>query len=381
MKNFVNTLADLSKAGFAVKEVPIGNESCWLVFPPHSAIEWTKDNLIYRSSIWNSEGKAVSLSWKKFFNWNEKCDITPKPPNLDDCQLINKEDGSTLIVSIYEGHLVMRTRGTHDMIVLDNGYEKDFLLQKYTKFFSFIRSFDNTDCSYVFEWETPSNRIVIDYGQEPRLVLTGIIYHDDYSYADQDLLDGFAERMELERPKRYVFDTIKDLESGMKELRGIEGICVYFNDGQDIKKVKTAEYLMLHSVKFKLGYNALVDMIYENNRDIGAFKRLIVDQFDYESLTFVEPLIDRIYEIDATLKRDIRSAFELSMQLKHSNKKEFAELVLNGGIENLKEYSPFLFKWYDLAMNGDIFAADLFKNKGMLEKFKRMVITKALSDN
>lgn len=369
---FTCTLARLEKEGFAVKEFKLAGESCWLIFPPHNGIEWNEDNLIYRSSIWNSAGYPVSLSWKKFFNWDERCDLAPKPESLDDCELMDKIDGSTLIVSKYKGQLIMRTRGSTDMEMLDNGHEKAALIEKYDYFFEHLSEMENSR-SIVFEWVTPTNRIVLDYGDEPELILTGVIEHSDYSYVSQEELDEMAETFGFKRPKLYQFTSLGGLMRAMKEMKGIEGVCVYFNGGQDIKKVKTDEYLMLHSVKFKLGYKALVDMIYEENVRIEEFKDRIAKRFDHEGLTYVENLIDTIYDWDFSLKQQITWLYHgLIDNYCPVDRKAFAKIVFDGGDSWKTEVSAFLFKLYE-SDHKDIRIL-LMNNASLCEKFKKMIL-------
>lgn len=378
---FTDTLARLQEEGFAVKDFKVAGETCWLIFPPHTGIEWNEDNLIYRSSVWNSQGYPISLSWKKFFNWDERCDLEPKPASLDGCELIDKIDGSTLLASMYKGQLILRTRGSTDISALDNGFEREAILYKYRDFFDKFTMLESTDCTFVFEWTTPSNKIVLDYGSELQLFLTGIINHKDYSYINQSILDQCAEFFGFNRSKTYKFDTLNDLQKAMKDLKGIEGICVYFDNGQRIKKVKTDEYLMLHSVKFKLGYKALIDMIYEENVKLEEFKKRIEERFDHEALTFVENLINEIYEADGYLKARIEWYYEqcidkldnvlFESEEDLNERKAFADVVFNQ--IRCGEYGGFMFKMFDIGRHVGVRQV-LMSHESLCVKFKKMVL-------
>lgn len=374
--NFADTRTRLASEGFAVKDCLIGGEKCWLIFPPNMGVEWNKDNLIYRSGIWTDLGNPVSLSWKKFFNWEEKCELAPKPKTLEECELISKEDGSTLLISKFNGELIMRTRGSSDMALLDNGYEKPILIEMYPKLFKYLEKFNNTGCTYVFEWETPSNRIVIDYGDTPRLVYTGQIWHDNYSYTSQDLLDSTAKLFNIPRPKVYNFNTFDSLFNAMKEMKGIEGICCYYNEGQDIKKLKTEEYLMLHNVKNKIGYKALIDMIYEENVEIDEFKAYIEKRFEHEGLLFINDFIENIYKFDFLIKERIDKDFQYIMNnFNPQNKKDFAAIVLND--DRYIKYSPYLFKLFE-SKESNINQV-LKESLTLTEKFKKNILEYATS--
>ncbi len=183
-------LSTIDPESFMVHQHFVGEHPVLLVQPIHLGSKWTKDNLIFRSSVWDMEGNLVSASWKKFANFGEKPDVFDVPVSLDGTSAMEKIDGSTLIVSKYKGHLITRTRGTVDTSKLDNGYEVDFLKDKYPKVFS--DTLLDTH-SLVFEWTSPTNRVVIDYGSEPLLYLTGIICHANYSYVpSQQVLDDLA---------------------------------------------------------------------------------------------------------------------------------------------------------------------------------------------
>ena len=129
----------------------IAGEKCFLVCPKDFGVQWNKDNLIFRSSIWNEQGEPVSLSFKKFFNWEEQKELVPFPSSTKNCSLIEKKDGSLLIISKYKNQIIHRTRGTFDASNLENGHEIEFLKQKYPKVFNsdFIGTFDaKSSCEY-----------------------------------------------------------------------------------------------------------------------------------------------------------------------------------------------------------------------------------------
>ena len=115
---------------FIYRPVTIAGDECVLIIPNHIGVKWTKQNLMFRSSIWKINSEAdwtpVSLSFKKFFNWDEQPDLDYTPFSLaanGGCQILEKCDGSTLIVSKYKGELIIRTRGTADASFMENGHE------------------------------------------------------------------------------------------------------------------------------------------------------------------------------------------------------------------------------------------------------------------
>jgi hypothetical protein len=255
---------NIDRENFLVHPHLIAGEICYLVQPNHIGCKWNKNNLIFRSSVWNKDGEPVSLSFKKFFNWEEQPDLAYKPFSLTangGCNLLEKIDGSTLIVSRYKGKTIARTRGTVDATKLDNGYEIELLKLKYPKVFAF--DIDTNDHSYIYEWVSPTNKIVLNYGDEPDLYLTAIIRHEDYEMLSQVAVDGYAKVVGVKRPKVFKFDDISGMLAAVEQLKGQEGLCVYCNYDQDIRKVKSAWYLALHRMKAEIGsFERVVDIYF-----------------------------------------------------------------------------------------------------------------------
>jgi hypothetical protein len=88
---------DLSKIdleNFVIKSEKVGGELCHLVTPNKAGTKWDKQNLIYRSSMWNSKGELISASFKKFFNHLESPDLYPNPEkHIFDWNIPEKIDG------------------------------------------------------------------------------------------------------------------------------------------------------------------------------------------------------------------------------------------------------------------------------------------------
>jgi hypothetical protein len=249
---------------FNIKGVTIAGDDCILVTPKDMGVDWDDDNKYFRSSIWRkSDMYPISLGFKKFMNLGEK----PSFESIDDytdLEFIRKMDGSLLIVSQYKGELIIRTRGTVDASTLDNGHEIEFLKKKYPKAFDniWLRSEYHT---LLFEWTTPSNRIVLKESDEPALWLIGIVCHrseikdayswytdtpfvkEAYHYFTQFELDQQEKYLEVPRPQRYKLD-LKSISEYLKDKDDMEGVVVYANDGQFLKKIKTPRYLYMHKM-------------------------------------------------------------------------------------------------------------------------------------
>lgn len=282
-------LSTINREQFMVHEHELAGQTVTLVQPVHIGCEWDGKNDIFRSSVWDKDGNLISASFKKFVNWGEKPHIYPIPASLSGADLMEKLDGSTLIFDRFRKHTIARTRGTVDARKQDNGHEIDILMEKYGKFIAWLEAQDNSSHSYVFEWTSPTNQIVINYGFEPDMVLTAIINKDDYTYATQESLDTFASIHQLRRPKRFSYDSIEQMKEAVEAFKGMEGLCVYFHGGQQILKVKGAQYLYLHRAKSEISsvekvMDVFLGIFFETGKapTYQEFFDYIEKTFDYE---------------------------------------------------------------------------------------------------
>lgn len=326
---------DLGKVdveNFSIHPHIIAGETCWLIQAKHIGTKWNKDNMIFRSSVWNSQGEPVSLSFKKFFNWGEQPELAYTPFSVKangGVDLMEKIDGSTLIVSKYKGQHIVRTRGTVDATKIDNGYEIEFLKDKYPNAFD-LGLDDTVGFSVIYEWVSPVNRIVLNYGTEPDIYLIAIIKHDNYTLATQSVLDQYAKDIGVKRPKRFQFEKIKEMLDAVEALKGQEGLCCYCNGGQDIRKVKSAWYLACHRMKSELGsYERLIDFYFEQNQpEYQEAYQYLVDNFDFEIAETYRGDLSRICTGIKDVNRIIHCMKVKTEPLKAVPRKDAAAVIL-----------------------------------------------------
>lgn len=183
---------------------------------------------------------------------------------------------------------------------------------------------------------------------EPELYLTGIIAHDNYSYLEQSEVDIWAKDLGLKRPKQYNFDKLEDLSFFIQNAKGIEGTCLYFNNDQDIRKIKSLEYLAKHRFKSNATLSNTIDLFFSFNcPDKIEFEKLLVQNFDFECFQMVEqfvPIIILTYNKLLAEIHDINN-FILPYYLVPKSRKEVALAILAKYKES--GLSPFVFQIYD----------------------------------
>ena len=329
---------------FCVRDCVISNTECKLVFPIKHDIKWSDENKMFRSSIWTKDGELVSASWKKFTNLGEQLEF--EPIDIDsDIEFIHKLDGSTLIISKFKGELIVRTRGTHDATILANGDEIPFLKQKYPLIFN-NDTLNSEQYSIICEWYSPKNIIVEREAEEPTLWLTGVIKHDDYSYVLQKDLDVFATDWKIERPVRYQFNSLSSMIESVNQWKKGEGIVIYGNDGQVLKKTKSDRYLLLHRVKSTLSNvkNFIEFYIDKEMPSCEGFGKIIETEFDYEIANQLKGEIEKICEVGEKSKKYIDHILEVVHDIRTVETRKEQALMIK---RNFKENSSFVFSVLD----------------------------------
>ena len=337
----------VDRTQFMVHEHFLNGEIVHLIQPQHIGTKWRQDNKHMRSVVVNYAGEVISAGFPKFTNWGENPDHFPVPNSLKHCTVVEKLDGSLLIVSKYNGQYILRTRGTVDASTLANGHELEIF--KNTILSKLADNNDTWDYSVLFEWLSPINKIVLNYGDEPSWRLIGFINHINYSLAQQDMLDAMAKKYGFDRPPTYTFSSIEDLLKDVDQWRGKEGVVVYSKNDQMLHKVKGAWYLALHHMKSELSnIEKVIDVWLEQGMpDYQTFYNYIFTTFDYELAEQCRGMISRIVDAKKEVDKIVwgMNLFVNTRLRLLSTRKEQAEQVISAyGNTNR---ASFLFKLLD----------------------------------
>ena len=325
----------------------LNGEIVHLIQPKNIGTKWTQDNKHMRSVVVNYDGEVISASFPKFTNWAENPDNFPVPNSLKHCTVVEKLDGSTLIVSKYNGQYILRTRGTVDASTMANGFELE--LFKSTILSKLQDNNDTWNYSIIWEWLSPINKIVLSYGDEPMWKLIGFIDHTDYSLATQDVLDDMAKKYDLLRPEIYTFTDITDMLQIVDKWQDREGVCLYSKNGQTIHKIKASKYLLLHHLKSELSsLEKIMDVWLEQGMpDYNTFYNYIFTTFDFELAEQIKGTISRIVDGKKEVNKivDGMNSFVNNRLRLLPTRKEQAQLVISSYGETNR--AAFVFKILD----------------------------------
>ena len=287
-------LSSIDLTQFMVHPQVVDGQVLHLVQPQHIGTKFTQQNKIFRSSVWDNDGNLVSAGLPKFTNFGENPENFPVPASLKDTTVVEKIDGSLLIVSKWNGKYILRTRGTVDAHKLDNGhelalFERDILPKLHD-------DGDMWACSFLFEWVSPTQRIILNYGDSPDWFLVGCVSHWDYSLNSQEHLNKLAAEKGFKRPTVYTFPSVEDLMKNVELWRGKEGVVIYSDHDQMLHKAKSGWYLALHRMKEALAsIDKVIDVWFEQGRpSFQNMKTFVTNQFDWELWVQVQGDVSRI---------------------------------------------------------------------------------------
>ena len=325
-------LDKVDRTQFMVHEHSLNGEIVHLIQPQHIGTKWTQDNKHMRSVVVNYEGEVISAGFPKFTNWGENPDHFPVPTSLRNCTVMEKLDGSLLIVSKYKGQYILRTRGTVDASTMANGHELELFKEKFLKSLTHDTP-DTWNVSILFEWVSPINKIVLNYGDEPDWYVVGLVHHSDYSLYSQEDLDMWAKNKGFKRPATYTFNDINDLSMLVKSWEKLEGVVVYSKNDQVLHKLKSDWYLIRHRLKDEFSsLEKVLDFYLDSGYpDFHTFQSKIAEVVDWETAKQIVGDISRIVDAKKEVDKivDGMNSFVNNRLRSLSTRKEQAQLVIS----------------------------------------------------
>jgi hypothetical protein len=284
---------------------------------------WDEVTLMCRGLVTDDKGDIIAKPFKKFFNIEEG-KYTP----TENFEVFEKMDGSLGIVFWYEGQWILATRGS---FTSDQAIKGTEILKRY-----------NTDIlfrhmTFCFEIIYKENRIVLDYGEDEKLVMLGAFdrWGKDYDISDWDEW-GFDVVKKYDGIKDF-----KELKSMVKDNQ--EGFVVKFSNSDRVK-VKGVEYLRLHKIMTNMSTTAVWECL-KNGNDIETILKDVPDEFYEKIKSYVRDLRYSYFQIS----EDVGKRFDYKMYGKYNDKepitdrKEFAEWVFT----QPKHMSGILFRMFD----------------------------------
>jgi RNA ligase len=276
---------------------------------------WDEVTLQCRGLVTDKEGNVVAYPFKKFFNIEEN-----KHTPTENFEVYEKMDGSLGILFFYEGKWVVATRGSFTSTqaikareMLDTKYNLESIPKGYTTLFEIIY---------------PENRIVVDYGDEEKLVVLGMTNRFNGKELDYESVVNMHSESGIPVVKRY--DGIKDYSTlkGMVE-NNKEGFVVKFSNG-DRMKIKGEEYLRLHKIMTNISTTGVWEML-SNGNDVNEMLKDVPDEFYKKVKEYADTLSYGYHQVSEHCGKahDYFRYGKYGDREVEPTKKEYAEHVMN----------------------------------------------------
>lgn len=290
---------------------------------------WDEITLQTRGLVTDNDGNIIVHPFKKFFNIEEG-----KHTPTEEFEVYEKMDGSLGILFFYEGKWIVVTRGS---FTSDQSVKAQELLRS-----KYIVESIPKGYATLFEIIYPENRIVVDYGDEEKLVVLGMTSRVSGKEMDYNSLLNVHNESGMSVVKKY--DGIKDYKQ-LKEMvkNDQEGFVVKFSNGDRVK-VKGVEYLRLHKIMGNLSTTAVWEVL-SNGGDMENLLKDVPDEFYKKIKTYVQDLKYGFFQISERAGK-LHDGFRYGKYGDRDSeltKKEFAEFVFNQD----KVLQPVMFSMWD----------------------------------
>lgn len=280
-----------------------------------SAAEWSESERFFRSLMFNREsGEVVSIGFPKFFNYSED----EKDTSLLDkklrsgaaVQFTEKMDGSLIIRSVVDGKVLLRTRGTTQ--AGDHGEAAWKVLR--AKYPDLKDPEFEPESSMLFEFITPDPelKVVLNYSEED-LVLLDRINHQNLQ------LDSYANIVDLADSNNLRAVETRDLPTDPEELlasvdvleqsEGVVARVADDNNSQHLVKIKSADYLLRHRLRFALTSKSVCSICIERDiNDLDGFEDYLKESgADWELVEDAKPLVETFIKAKADSAKALQS--------------------------------------------------------------------------
>jgi RNA ligase len=288
---------------------------------------WDDITLNCRGLVLDTEGNVIAKPFPKFFNYEEH-----KPEDIpnENFEVYEKMDGSLGIIFHYEGEWLIATRGSFTSEQAIKGKE---MLDKLSKT-ALIPGY-----TYLVEIIYPENRIVVDYGNEEKLVVLGAYNNETGKEVDVDEMvnEGWEVVMKY-KTWGEGYDLLKEEISKDKE-----GYVIRFSGGMRMK-IKGTEYVRLHRILTNFSTKDIWELL-KNGEPLEPFLERVPDEFDKWVKAVVMNLRYSFYSIDERAGK-LHDGFRYGKyndKEVEPTKKEFAEYTK----QFPKELSAVMFKMWD----------------------------------
>lgn len=302
--------------------------------------EATFDNLASRECrgiVFDANGKTIARPLHKFFNVNERPETQASVLDWSKiARVMLKRDGSMIHTVAFpeDGRnftLKSKKSYTSDVAI----QSKKWLLQR-DNFVRFCTDMTAQGKTAIFEWTSPTARIVVGYKQDEMQLLhvrdndTGVYLNETelqalcakYDIPLVESVEIFPQGYEPAFPQEYIRDLVETTED-------IEGWVIQFQNGEMVK-LKTKWYMDRHHAMTFLRERDIARMVVDETLD-DLKAKLVGDGIDIAQILEIER---RVVEQIEMLERSVNELFKTTegkdrktVALEHRSHPHFSMLM------------------------------------------------------
>jgi RNA ligase len=216
-----------------------------------------------RGIAFDLNGRIISRPFHKFFNLEERAETQNVLLTADNHMVLDKVDGSMIhmIPKWHNGELsgfVCATKaGETTVSALASAFISTLNFYDQIRFKDFVYNWLAQSFTPIFEFCSRENRVVLDYGHHPKLILLAIRNNITGDYLTrrqvQEAFDAKLNNIDgIELVKQFDSFCSPSTRNMLNES-GLEGVVVLTDQGK-MYKVKTEWYLTLHKVKESIAH-------------------------------------------------------------------------------------------------------------------------------
>jgi RNA ligase len=322
---------------------------CYMISGPDTFI----DNFAReaRGVVFDANGKTIARPLHKFFNVNQMEHTLVA--NIDWSsvdRVMQKRDGSMIHTVVFPED------GRNFTVKSKKSYESDVAVQskkwllQHENYVKFCTDMADNDLTAVFEWTSPTARIVVEY-TEDMLTLLHIRDNITGAYFNQYQLETLCEKYGIPLVESLLLmgsvSVLTQMEvyletSKVDSGEGIEGWVIQFKNG-DMVKLKTKWYMDRHHAMTFLRVRDIARMVVDETLD-DLIAKLVGDGINVDQIRDIETQV--VVEV-RKIEHEINSFYESvkamdrkTLAITHRDFKYFGMLMqkYSGREPNVKEY-------------------------------------------
>lgn len=247
-------------------------------------------------------GEVVSRPFQKFFNICET--EATQPNNLDwnsEYIVSVKKDGSMLTPVIVNGNVYFKSKKS---FYSDVAIQANAVITTPVWNLSWVLLMKHL--TPIFEFTSPDNKIVLDYGSEPQFTLLAVRHNETGEYLSRKDLEELSEKYGVKLIEKVPSYTYKEIVEIMKSERNQEGFVIRFENGLFVK-CKTSWYLQLHRINTEIRERDIAEMVISETIDDMKSECSLAGK-DIKLLEVIQDqVISELNEIEKTLQEIISS--------------------------------------------------------------------------